>query len=49
MRFSDYLIDEINAIVEDETKDIRRYCDEVYEEYGVKFIQQEVDENGKPL
>ena len=49
MRFSDYLIDEINSIVEDETKDIRRYCDEVYEEYGVKFIQQEVDENGKPL
>ena len=49
MRFSDYLIDEINAIVEDETKDIRRYCDEVYEEYGVKFIQQEVAENGKPL
>lgn len=47
MRFSDYLIDEINAIVEDETQDIRRYCDDVYEEYGVKFIQQEVDENGQ--
>ena len=49
MRFSDYLIDEINAIVEDETKDIRTYCDEVYEEYGVRFIRQEVDENGEPV
>ena len=49
MRFSDCLIDEINSIVEDEMKDIRTYCDEVYEQYGVKFIRQEVDENGKPI
>lgn len=46
MRFGDYLVDEINAIVEDETKDIRTYCDEVYEEYGVKFIRQEEGTDG---
>jgi len=49
MRFSDCLIDEINSIVEDEMKDIRTYCDEVYEKYGVRFIRQEADENGESV
>lgn len=45
MRYGDYLIDEINGIIEDETKDIRTYCDEVYDLYGVKFVQQD-DQGG---
>lgn len=40
-RFGDYLVEEINAILEDENADIRRYCDKVYEDYGVKFIMTE--------
>lgn len=41
VRFSKYLAEEINTIVDDETKDIRRYCDETYEKYGVKFLFEE--------
>lgn len=43
VRFSDYLVDEIQSITEDETKDIRRYCEEVREEYGVEFKYDRVE------
>ena len=28
------------AVREDEDKDIRRYCDETYEMYGIKFVSE---------
>ena len=37
VQFCDCLVDEIQSITEDETKDIRRYCEEVRDEYGVEF------------
>lgn len=37
MRFSQYFADEITDICTDEKKDIRQYCDETYELYGVKY------------
>ena len=37
MRFSDYVIDEISKISEDDALDIRKYNDETYDLYGVKF------------
>lgn len=40
-RLCDYVIDEINAIVQDEMKDIRSYCDETFRLYGVKFEREE--------
>ena len=40
-RFAKYLAEEINDLCADETKDIRRYCDDVYEKYGVKFLFEE--------
>ena len=40
-RFGDYLVDEINSIMSDENADIRKYCEEVYENYGVKFVMEE--------
>ena len=43
-RFGDAIVTEINSICMDEQKDIRTYCDEVYELYGVKFISEEDNE-----
>lgn len=40
-RFAKCLAEEINMITGDETKDIRQYCDETYEKYGVKFLFEE--------
>lgn len=40
-RFAKYLAEEVNAICTDEKKDIRQYCDETYEKYGVKFLFEE--------
>ena len=37
-QFAKYLAEEVNAIACDETKDIRRYCDETYELYGVRYL-----------
>ena len=37
VRFSDYLTDEVMAITQDDNLDIRRYCDETYEKYGIRF------------
>lgn len=39
-RFSQAVVDEINSIAIDETKDIRRYCDETYEKCGVKYATE---------
>lgn len=36
-RFSVAVAEEIDQICEDQTKDVRRYCDQVYEECGVRF------------
>ncbi len=40
-RFCNLLVDEINGIMSTETGDIRRYNEEVYELYGVKFITED--------
>lgn len=44
-RFGDAIVEEVNAICSDEMADIRRYCDEVYDLYGVKFLREEDEEN----
>lgn len=40
-RFSEAVVDEINSIAMDDTKDIRKYCEETYEKCGVKYTTQE--------
>ena len=37
MRYADFLVDELQRIMNDENADIRRYCEETYDLYGVKF------------
>jgi len=37
MRFADCVVDEIGKITQDENADIRKYCAETYDLYGVKF------------
>lgn len=37
VRFSQYFANEISDICTDQNKDIRIYCDETYELYGVKY------------
>lgn len=37
MRYADCLVDELQKIMNDENADIRRYCEETYDLYGVKF------------
>lgn len=37
IRFCGAIAEEINGICNDEIKDILRYCDEVYDLYGVRF------------
>ena len=43
-RFSAAIVDTINDICSDENKDIRRFCDETYEKYGVRFVMKEDEE-----
>lgn len=40
-QFAKHLAAEVNAICTDERKDIRQYCDETYEKYGVKYLFEE--------
>lgn len=40
-RFSEAVVNEINSIAMDDTKDIRKYCEETYEKCGVKYTAQE--------
>lgn len=40
-RFADYLIEEVNGITGNEEADIRNYCDEVYNLYGVRFLMED--------
>lgn len=37
-QFAKYLSEELNKITDDEMMDIRRYCEETYEMYGIKYI-----------
>lgn len=37
MRYADCLVDELQRIMNDENADIRRYCEETYDLYGIKF------------
>lgn len=37
MRFADYIVDELDKITRDVDADIRRYCEETYDLYGVKY------------
>lgn len=39
-RFSQAVVEEINTIAIDDTKDIRKYCDETYEKYGIKYAAE---------
>lgn len=41
-RFSEAVVEEINSIAIDDTKDIRKYCEETYEKCGVKYATEEV-------
>ena len=40
-QFAKYLAAEVNDICTDEAKDIRQYCEETYEKYGVKYLFEE--------
>lgn len=40
-QFAKHLADEVNAICTDENLDVRRYCEEVYDLYGVKYLFEE--------
>ena len=40
-QFAKHLAAEVNDICTDESKDIRRYCEETYEKYGVKYLFEE--------
>jgi hypothetical protein len=44
--FAELLAEEVSKITQDETRDIRDYCDEVYEKYGVKYILEEAETDG---
>lgn len=47
-RFADAVASEVDGICNDEMQDIRRYCEDVYQRYGVKFlIETEGEEHGK--
>lgn len=43
VRFSNAVAKEVNLICEDENLDVRRYSEEVYELYGVKYGWKEVE------
>ena len=45
-QFAKYLAEEVNDICTDEKKDIRQYCDETYELYGVKYLFEETGSDG---
>ena len=36
-KFCKYILDDLNDIMADEMKDIRKYADEVYQKYGIKI------------
>lgn len=44
LKFGDYLVEEINMIVADEMQDIRRYVEETYQKYGIRFKREELDD-----
>lgn len=41
LQFSKAVVKEVNRICDDENADIRRYCEETYELYGVKFTAED--------
>lgn len=43
VRFAQALIDEINGIASDERKDIRKYIEDTYDLYGIRYTQEEED------
>lgn len=42
-RFSEAVVEEINAIAVDDTKDIRKYCEETYEKCGIKYAAEDAE------
>ena len=42
-KFSDYLVDEVNVLFGEGMQDVRKYCDETYDLYGVKFKMGEIE------
>lgn len=40
-QFAKHLADEVNEICTNENLDVRKYCEETYEKYGVKFLFEE--------
>lgn len=40
-RFANLIVDEIEKISEDGRTDLRDYCDEVYEKYGIRFVSED--------
>lgn len=47
LQFSEAVVKEVNRICEDENTDIRKYCKETYEKYGVKYVVEDGKENGR--
>lgn len=48
-QFAKYMSEELNEITEDENADIRRYCEETYEKYGIKYVAYLDNERGKQV
>lgn len=47
LQFSEAVVKEVNRICEDENADIRKYCKETYEKYGVKYEVKDDKQNGR--
>lgn len=47
LQFSEAVVKEVNRICEDENADIRNYCKETYEKYGVKYVVEDGRKNGR--
>lgn len=46
LQFSEAVVKEVNQICDDENADIRKYCKETYEKYGVKYEVKDDKQNG---
>ena len=47
LQFSEAVVKEVNRICDDENADIRKYCKETYEKYGVKYEVKDDKQNGR--
>ena len=47
LQFSEAVVKEVNRICDDENADIRKYCKETYEKYGVRYEVKDDKQNGR--